>query len=81
MAEEKTSKMVCAKFPTKPKNGLVTIDEFEELFNLSGDKNRSVFINNAVRHYASVIREQMAREADELIAKTRHISVLFPPKS
>lgn len=81
MSEEKLASVgVSVKFPTTPRNGLLSFDEFNQLFELSGDKNRSTFINNAVRHYAEVIRQRLKDEQDDAAARTLKLNELFPPK-
>ncbi|QXO10026.1 hypothetical protein pEaSNUABM37_00065 [Erwinia phage pEa_SNUABM_37] len=81
MSEEKrTAQGVSVKFPTEPKNDMLSYDEFIQLFDLSGDKSKSVFIHNAIRHYASVVRDRIDQEQQDLAERSKKISELFPPK-
>lgn len=72
---------VSVKFPDTARNGMLSIDEFNQLFELSGDKNRSVFIHNAVRHYAEVIRQRLQDEQTDIADRADKLNKLFPGKS
>lgn len=81
MTDDKPTSMgVSVKFPLEPKNDMLSIDEFNQLFELSGDKNKSVFIHNAIRHYADVIRDRIQQEQEALEKRARIMTTLFPPK-
>lgn len=81
MSKDTTSVGVSVKFPTTPKNGMMSIDEFNQLFELSGDKSKSVFIHNAVRHYAEVVRKRLMDEQAAVVDRSAKLNELFPPKS
>lgn len=70
---------ISAKFPTtrKPGSELLTMDEFELLLELSGDKNRTLFIHRAIRHYASVIRDRIADEQSSASARGDKIAAFL----
>lgn len=76
--DERTSVGVSVKFPTESKHGGLSIDEFNQLFELSGDKNKSTFIHNAVRHYAEVIRVRLAEDKQKIIDRSSALEALFP---
>lgn len=81
MPEEKNTLVgVSVKFPTAKKEGLVSIEEFNTLFELSGDKNKSRFIHKAILHYADVIRQHLEDERTTLDQRSKRFNELFPPK-
>lgn len=81
MAEEKSGLVgMSFKIPTNKKEGYVSIDEFNLLLALSGDKSKSVFIHSAILHYAEAIRERIEKQRAEIDERCNKFNELFPPK-
>lgn len=78
MSLDNPTSSVSVKFPTEAKPGMLTVGEFNQLFELSGDKNKSVFIHNAIRHYAEAIRIRLAEDKQKLIDRSDALDALFP---
>lgn len=73
---------VSVKFPTTARKDpdVITIDEFNRLFELSGDKTKSAFIHKAIRCYVSEIQARLDQEQADLFERSKALQSLFPAK-
>lgn len=78
--EKRTTASFSFKVPVIKKEGQLSVEEFDLLVKLSGDKNKSQFINNAILHYAEVIRNRLEKAKAELDEDCKKLNELFPPK-
>lgn len=81
MTEEKSGLVGTSfKMPKDKKEGYVSVDEFNLLLALSGDKSKSAFIHSAILHYAEVIRDRIEQQRAEMDERRNKFNELFPPK-
>lgn len=81
-SKQPTSVSLSVKFPNVIKEGKDKLsgDEFEALFQLSGETSKTTFIHKALRHYADEVHRQLKEEAAAVANRASQLEKLFPSK-